>query len=246
MPLASGGFWFIFDFLQYEEDQPVENPVVFVLTVMAVILVPVTAGVYLFLRLIYYADKLSNKVLTKHDVISFYSDYFISERHGKVHCRDIKKYEIRIDNMVSNYRIVLYCKSKTIHYALDVRTSYKKPNKISDHLLATWADDSNQITIFHKLARRFEKFIQDWNSYVYQSNGHETHFIYKEDYFRRPWPVFVAVFLSIAIVAFVIVILFALKNKLPVLGTIPVVLYMLIKINSYMWGRIVEARRGPL
>lgn len=114
----------------------------------------------------------------------FYEDYFVSERYGKVHCRDVVRYEFRQDNLVSNNRIVIYCVDRVLHYALGLRTNYKAPKSLSYVMLMTWIDEEEKFFLaFTSLLQHFEKLFTDWNGRAYQSQGREKHFIYKGDFF---------------------------------------------------------------
>lgn len=201
---------------------------------------------YLLAKLFFYADKLVTWIFARVDTVSFYEDYFVSERYGKVHCRDVVRYEFRQDNLVSNNRIVIYCVDRVLHYALDFRTNHKTPESISDVMLMTWIDEEEKnFLAFRILLQRFEKLFIDWNGRAYQSQGREKHFIYKGDFFRRPLPIIMGVLTSVALLAGTVTAFFVFKYKLPVLGTLPIVIYMTYKLNSYLWQNIIAAWKRP-
>lgn len=218
------------------------HPWLFVLGMFAVI----ACCIFLFAKFVFYADRAISRILARTETLHFYDDYFVSERYGEVHCRDVLSYEFRQDNLISTHRIIIYCKKRVIHYALDIRTFHKKPKKLFDVMLMTWLDEEERnLVAFTLLLQRFEKLFTDWNARAYQSGGQETHFIYQGEFFRRPLPIIMGVVTSLALFVGMGVAFFVFKYKLPVLGTLPIVLYLLFKMNRYIWQNIIEAWKKP-
>src|SRR5690625_309259 len=219
-----------------------EHPWLFAIGLFVVIVI----CLYLFARLAFYADRLVTWIFARVDTVHFHEDYFVSERYGKVHCRDVIRYEFRQDNLVSNNRIVIYCTDRVLHYALDLRTNYKSPENLSDVMLMTWMDEEEKnFLAFRILLQRFEKLFTGWNARAYQSQGREKHFIYKGDFFRRPLPIIMGLVTSVALLAGMGVAFFVFKYKLPVLGTLPIVIYLMYKLNTYLWQNIIAAWKRP-
>lgn len=58
-----------------------EQPWLFVIGLLVVIAI----CFYLFANPLFYSDKLVTWIFARVDTVSFYEDYFVSERYGKVH-----------------------------------------------------------------------------------------------------------------------------------------------------------------